>query len=146
VLIASGAAFLGIYGYSAYAPSKFAIRGLAEILRLEMAVHGISVTVACPPDTDTPQLESENRSKPALTREITAGGGLWPADKVAMAIVTAARKGRFMVGPGLAIEALSRFHSLAGPFFRLRQARLLRQKMGSGGRATKTKRQSFTDL
>jgi 3-dehydrosphinganine reductase len=106
---------------------------LAEILRLELAPHGISVTVACPPDTDTPQLEAENRSKPALTRRITATGGIWPADKIAAAIVLGAQKGRFMVAPGLAMAGLARFHGFVSPFFRLRQARLLRQEMEQGG-------------
>ena len=35
VLVASGAALIGLYGYSSYAPSKFAVRGLAEALRSE---------------------------------------------------------------------------------------------------------------
>lgn len=126
VLVSSGAAFLGIYGLSAYAPSKFAVRGLAEILRLELAGHGISVTLACPPDTDTPQLAEEERTKPALTRRISSAGGVWSADAVASAMIDAAISGRFLVGPGWAIRALSIFHSLVGPIFRLRQSRLLR--------------------
>ena len=59
VFIASGAAFVGLYGYSIYAPSKFAVRGLAECLRVELKGHGISVTLACPGDTNTPQLAAE---------------------------------------------------------------------------------------
>lgn len=129
VLIASGAAFLGIYGYSAYAPSKFAVRGFAEILRLELAEHGISVTLACPPDTDTPQLAEEELTKPAVTRRISSAGGIWPADAVAAAIVAAADKKRFWVGPGRMIGALAYFHSIIGPIFHLRQRRLLRHEI-----------------
>lgn len=131
VLIASGAAFLGIYGYSAYAPSKFAVRGLAEILRLELAGHGISVTLACPPDTDTPQLAEEQLTKPALTQRISSGGGLWSAGAVASAIVEAASKRRFWAGPGRAIAALTYLHSLIGPIFHLRQRRLLRHELAN---------------
>src|SRR5579872_6205364 len=36
VLISSGAALMGIFGYSSYGPSKFAVRGLAETLRAEL--------------------------------------------------------------------------------------------------------------
>lgn len=126
VLIASGAAFLGIYGYSAYAPSKFAVRGLAEILRLELAEHGVSVTLASPPDTDTPQLAEEELTKPALTRRISSAGGLWSADAVAFAIIAAATRRRFRVGPGRMIGALTYFHSIIAPIFHLRQRRLLR--------------------
>lgn len=128
VLIASGAAFLGIYGYSAYAPSKFAIRGLAEILRLELAEHGISVTLACPPDTDTPQLAEEELTKPPVTRRISSAGGVWSADTVASAIVAAATRRRFRVGPGRMIGALTYFHSIIAPIFHLRQRRLLRHE------------------
>lgn len=132
VLVASGAAFLGIYGYSAYAPTKFAVRGLAEILRLELGHHGVSVTLSCPPDTDTPQLAAEMKTKPALTRRISAGGGVWPADQVAEAIIAAARKRRFLVGPGWSIRALASFHSVVAPFFYIRQRLLLRRAAKAG--------------
>ncbi len=132
VLVASGAAFVGIYGYSAYAPSKFAVRALAEVLRVELALSGISVTVACPPDTQTPQLAYENAYKPSLTRRITEGGGVWSADDVGAAIIKGALNRKFMVGPGVAVAALSSFHSLIAPIFRLRQTSLLRQEAVRG--------------
>ncbi|RYF30435.1 MAG: SDR family NAD(P)-dependent oxidoreductase [Comamonadaceae bacterium] len=126
VLVSSGAAFLGIYGLSAYAPSKFAVRGLAEILRLELGSHGVSVTLACPPDTDTPQLAEEQKTRPDFTRRIASVAGVLTAERVASAIVDAGLKRRFLVGPGWAIWALSTFHSVVGPFFRLRQSLMLR--------------------
>lgn len=52
-LVSSGAAFIGIAGYSGYAPGKFAVRALAEILRLEVADDGITVSFVAPPDTET---------------------------------------------------------------------------------------------
>ena len=93
--VASGAALVGIYGYSGYAPSKFAVRGLAEVLRVELREYGISVTLALPPDTNTPQLEFETKLRPTPTKEIAGVAGVWDPDKVALAIVTGARKGRF---------------------------------------------------
>ena len=36
VLVASQAAFLGIYGYTVYSGTKFALRGLAESLHMEV--------------------------------------------------------------------------------------------------------------
>lgn len=128
VLVASGAAFLGIYGLSAYAPSKFAVRGLAEILRLELGACGISVTLACPPDTDTPQLAEEQRTRPDFTRRIASTAGVWSAEAVASAMIDAALKRRFLVGPGWAIRALASFHSIISPIFRLRQSLMLRHE------------------
>jgi 3-dehydrosphinganine reductase len=43
-----------IYGYTAYAASKWAIRGLAESLQMELRPFNILVAVSYPPDTDTP--------------------------------------------------------------------------------------------
>lgn len=130
VFVSSGAAFFGIYGYSAYAPSKFAMRGLAEVLRVELAPHGIGVTLAYPPDTDTPQLVAENETKPLATKQITAGGGLWSADAVAERILRAVEKGRFVVAPGLQMTVLAHAHSLLGPALRIWQTRIARNQRG----------------
>ncbi|WP_230362695.1 SDR family oxidoreductase [Ancylobacter sp. Lp-2] len=126
VFVSSGAGLFGIYGYSAYAPSKFAVRGLAEVLRVELAPLGIGVTVAYPPDTRTPQLEAERRTKPAATRLITAGGGEWEAEAVARKIIAGALAGRFTVAPGLPTAFVNLFHSVIAPLLRARQRRLIR--------------------
>lgn len=126
-LISSGAAFLGIVGYSAYAPSKFAVRGLAEILRLELAPEGIAVSLACPPDTQTPQLERERHSRPLVTRLIAEQGGVMPARQVAERIISRAEAGAFLLAPSRPVALLARFHSLYGPFFARQQQRLLRR-------------------
>lgn len=38
-------------GYSSYAPSKWALRGLADCLRNELQGTGVGISVAYPPDT-----------------------------------------------------------------------------------------------
>ena len=45
---------VAIHGFSAYAASKWALRGLAEALAMEVRPAGVLVSVAYPPDTDTP--------------------------------------------------------------------------------------------
>lgn len=127
VFVSSGAAFFGIYGYSAYAPSKFAMRALAEVLRVELAPRGISVTLAYPPDTDTPMLAAEERLKPEATRKITAGGGLWQPDAVARLILRRADRGRFTATPGVQMTALLWLHSLLAPALRRWQAGIVRR-------------------
>ncbi|MEL7114286.1 MAG: SDR family oxidoreductase [Pseudomonadota bacterium] len=126
VFVSSGAAFFGIYGYTAYAPPKFAMRGLAETLRVELAPE-ISVTLAYPPDTETPMLEAEERTKPAATKEITASGGVWSAKDVAELIIKRAEKGKFIVTPGLTLTALCLLHSLLGPALRAWQLRVAKR-------------------
>lgn len=114
-LISSGAALIGIYGYSPYSPTKFALKGLAECLRAELKPSGISVTIAYPPDTDTPQLAEENRAKPYETKKITQTGGLWSAERVARAIVLGLVRKKFIVAPGFQMWFMARFGSLALP-------------------------------
>ena len=127
VFVSSGAAFFGIYGYSAYAPSKFALRGLAEVLRVELKPRNISVTLAYPPDTETPSLAAEAANKPGPTKDITASGGVWSARDVARLIVKRAAKGRFAVAPGLQMRALLVLHSLIAPALRVWQGTIVRK-------------------
>lgn len=76
VITASQAALMGVYGYSAYSASKFALRGLAETIAMEAKQDGVSVTLALPADTDTPGFERENKEKPEETKIISGSGGL----------------------------------------------------------------------
>lgn len=45
---------MGIYGYTAYSASKFALRGMAEALQQEVIAEDIHVSLIFPPDTETP--------------------------------------------------------------------------------------------
>lgn len=96
-LVSSVAGYTGIYGYSAYAPTKFAITGLAECLRMEGAAGGIRVTVVFPPDTETPMLEYERAHAPARTRAITSGARALPAAVVARKFVAGIVRGDFEI-------------------------------------------------
>ncbi|MEM9217238.1 MAG: SDR family oxidoreductase [Cyanobacteria bacterium P01_F01_bin.150] len=115
VMISSGAGLVGLYGYSAYGPSKFALRGLAESLRGELKPLGVGVAIAYPPDTDTPQLAEENKTKPPATKEITATAKLWQPDDIAQVILTAVEQGKFEITPGFEMTILNRLHSLIAP-------------------------------
>ncbi|WP_197916868.1 SDR family NAD(P)-dependent oxidoreductase [Thiosulfatihalobacter marinus] len=126
-LVSSGAAFFGIYGYSSYAPSKFALRGLGEVLHVELEPRGIDVTICYPPDTQTPMLEAEMATKPAATVEITRGGGLWQAEAVAARLIAGMQAGRLVVAPGFQMAGLNRFTSLIAPILRWHQRRLIRK-------------------
>ncbi|MEO0925855.1 MAG: SDR family oxidoreductase [Cyanobacteria bacterium J06643_13] len=115
VLVSSGAGLIGIYGYTSYCPSKFALRGLAESLRGELKPQGISVAVVYPPDTDTPQLAAENKIKPAETQQITATAKTWSATAVAQEIMRGMEKKQLAIAPGLELKILNRWHSLLSP-------------------------------
>jgi 3-dehydrosphinganine reductase len=115
VLVASTVAFVGIYGYSAYAPAKHAVRGLAETLRPELKPYGITVACAYPPDTQTPGFDRENAQKPDVTRRISGGIRPRPAGTVAAAIVTGIERGRRVITADPATAALARTGGLVAP-------------------------------
>ena len=118
VFIASGAAFVGLFGYSSYGPSKFAVRALAECLRVELKTHGISVTLVCPGDTDTPQLAAELPMRPKVTSLLANGGSVLSPETVAEKLVWASTRGRFLVTFGWQLRFLGRTHSLIAPLVR----------------------------
>jgi 3-dehydrosphinganine reductase len=114
-LVSSAAGLLGLFGYSAYSSSKFALRGLAEALRAELKRDGIAVSIAYPPDTDTPMLAEEMRTGLPETRRIASHAGIWSAEAVARAVVRGIDRGRFAITPGWKLTLLRLFHGLAAP-------------------------------
>lgn len=106
VNVGSVAGLIGIYGYSAYSPTKFAITGFSESIRMELKVHGIRVSLLCPPDTDTPQLTSENRHKPMETRAVAGNAGVMSADDVARYTLCSMTRGKFMILPNFESRAI----------------------------------------
>jgi len=116
--ISSAAGLVGIFGYTPYAPAKFAVRGLLEALRCELAPYGVHVGCVCPADTETPQLAYENRFKPPETRAISGQIKPLTADHVAQAIVRGIEKQEFLIMPDWQTRVLSRTAGLMrGTFY-----------------------------
>ncbi|HET7278726.1 MAG TPA: SDR family oxidoreductase [Dermatophilaceae bacterium] len=110
--ISSTAGLVGIFGYSAYSPPKFAVRALLEVLRMELRPMGIHVGCVCPPDTDTPQLAYENRYKPTETFAISGAIKPYTADRVAASIVAGMEQGRFLITPDWQTKVVARTSGL----------------------------------
>lgn len=98
--ISSSAGFIGVYGYTAYCASKFAVRGFSDALRSEIKNCGVSVSLVFPPDTDTPQLAYEEPFKPPITREVTKSAGLMSPDQVARKVLDGVDRGKYIIIPG----------------------------------------------
>jgi 3-dehydrosphinganine reductase len=101
VNISSMAGFLGVFGYTAYSASKYAVRGFSDVLRSEMKPHGIGVSLVFPPDTETPQLAYEEQYKPAETKALTESGGRMSPENVAKSILKGIERGKYLILPGL---------------------------------------------
>lgn len=125
--ISSVAGIMGLFGYSAYAPSKFAVRGLLESLRHELKPYNISVSIVYPPDTDTPQLAYENQHKPLETQRIDGAIKPISADKMAIAIVRGITKRSFTITGDRQSSMLVRWASVADPVLRIFMDRTIRK-------------------
>lgn len=118
IAISSAAGLLGIYGYCAYGPAKFAVRGLMQSLRDEMRPHGVHVGCVYPPDVDTPQLAEENQWKPAETAAISGTIKPMTAERVAETIVRGIERRRFAIYPNRSTALLAGLGPLAAPLLR----------------------------
>jgi len=100
VNVSSVAGIIGVFGLSDYCASKFGIIGLSEALRSELKQYNIRVSVLCPPDTDTPAFEVENRTKPPETKAISETAALMQPAEVATALLRGMQKSKFLIVPG----------------------------------------------
>jgi 3-dehydrosphinganine reductase len=95
--VSSVAGYVGLFGYSHYAPSKFAVTGLAECLRMEFQDYGIQVTVVYPPDTNTPMHERERLQTLPECAALSANAKVVSADYVAVQLANGIQNGRYEV-------------------------------------------------
>jgi 3-dehydrosphinganine reductase len=135
VLVSSTAGLIGVFGYSAYAPAKFAVRGLAETLRPELAPNGIVVACAYPPDTLTPGFDRESELKPPETARISAAIKPRDAEHVASAIVRGVERDRLVITADLQTAALAHAAGLLAPYVRRTMDRTVRRVRGTVRRA-----------
>jgi 3-dehydrosphinganine reductase len=111
--VGSTASLVGIHGYAAYTPPKFALYGLSEVLRAELAPRGIGVTIVLPTSTRTAMLERELEEAPPETRRIITSTRVLEPEEVAEAALGAVARGRFEVVPGRDVSLQMRVYRLA---------------------------------
>ena len=115
VFVASQVAQVAIHGYTAYAASKWALRGLAEALQMEVKPYGIFVSVAYPPDTDTPGYATEMETKPNITKKLSESGTLFKPDDVAKDVLNQISYQYFGITIGLDGWLLKQLHPGMSP-------------------------------
>ncbi|CAJ1968762.1 unnamed protein product [Cylindrotheca closterium] len=91
-LTSSVAGQAGVYGYSAYTPTKAAIVGFANCLVHELLTTkpNLHVQVAFPADTQTPGYQEEIKMMPAITKALNETSGLANPLETAKAMADAA--------------------------------------------------------
>lgn len=106
LIVSSMAGLSGVAGYTAYSASKFALRGLAESLHMELAhvapPHArIFVSLVSPPDVDTESYAAEQLIKPRECKLISEGTGVFSPQSIARDMITGALDSwRFLVNSG----------------------------------------------
>jgi 3-dehydrosphinganine reductase len=120
VVVSSTLGVTGGFGYAAYSPAKFAVRGLAEALRAELRLRGILVSCAVPAATDTPGHSREQQGKSEWLRRAAPPGRLLTPEQVAAAIVDGARRGRFLITADRRTRTMARLSSVLAPLLRAR--------------------------
>jgi len=94
VFTSSAAGQVGIYGYTAYSASKYALRGLAEALQMEMLRENIFIQVVTPPDTDTPGYKLDRDEMPEETKLMCDSAGFFKPEDIARKMVSSATQHR----------------------------------------------------
>jgi 3-dehydrosphinganine reductase len=100
VFVSSVAGFLGMIGYTAYAPTKFAVKGFVDSLRTEISHTGVKLSIVFPPDTETPSLEAEQPFQPPILVAMNENAPPMTADAVAKVILNGIARERYIITPG----------------------------------------------
>ncbi|MBF6081905.1 SDR family oxidoreductase [Nocardia cyriacigeorgica] len=103
VNVSSAAGLLALPWHAAYSASKYGLRGLSEVLRFELAQHGISVHLVAPGAVNTPLVQSfelvgvdkEDPRVRKLVKRFTSHAVA--PEKVASAILRGIERNRFIV-------------------------------------------------
>jgi len=114
-MISSGAALVGIFGYTAYCASKSALVGFAEALSAEAEAFGVRISICFPPDTLTPQYRREISMRPAEAKILMGSVKPWSAEAVAARIVRGLEQGKAKIHFGFSLAALAYFGPLIKP-------------------------------
>lgn len=118
VLISSVVGLIGVFGYAAYAPTKFAVRGYGLALDAELRDKGIRVGIAYPPDTLTPGFERENLTKPIETHRVSGAVKPIPPERMADAIVRGIERNRLHITADRQTAVMAALLDLPGPGLR----------------------------
>ncbi|EFO92398.1 hypothetical protein CRE_11123 [Caenorhabditis remanei] len=99
--VSSAAGQFAIFGYSAYSPTKFALRGFADTLHMELLPYKVNVGVLYPPNTDTEGFKEELLTMPEETKLMSDAAGLFTPKFVAEAHLKDIADGNYTTTIGL---------------------------------------------
>lgn len=119
VNVSSAAGIVALPWHAAYSASKYGLRGASEVLRFDLARHGIGVSVVVPgavktPLVDTVEIAGVDRAEPNVERWVRRfGGHAVSSDRAAEKILAGVAKNRYLVYTSGDIRVLYAFKRLA---------------------------------
>lgn len=119
VNVSSAAGLVALPWHAAYSASKYGLRGLSEVLRFDLARHGIGVSLVVPGAVNTPLVQSVqiagiDRDHPKVQRWVALFSGHAVApEKVADRILAGVARNRYLIYTSPDIRALYLFKRLA---------------------------------
>lgn len=101
VFMSSLAGLVFVFGFNIYTSTKYALKGLAESLRIELMPHNIRVSLVCPGFTETPMLDQadEIASNSELLQKLCHydRASAQSPDEVAKKTMEGVKKGDFLI-------------------------------------------------
>jgi 3-dehydrosphinganine reductase len=101
VNISSVAGLMGVFGYTTYCSSKFALVGLTESLRYEMKPLGVGVHIVCPSEFVSPMTLDLNDTRTPENKAHTLTIPEYDIDTMVKDTIKGIEKGTFLIIPGL---------------------------------------------
>lgn len=101
VFVASIAGLVSNYAYAAYCASKFATVGLASVLRLELKLKGIDVSVCCPAEIDTPLVVEERKTLHPISAALKDFVGTMGVEPACDSMMKQIARRKFEIIPGV---------------------------------------------
>jgi len=116
--ISSMSGLMGVYGYSAYCASKYAVTGFVLALQQELYGTGVSASLICPSEVATPMIAAEADSVLPQTRLLKDLAGTMSPDKAADLIIKGIKKNKPIVITGFVANLFDFTHRVFPGLFR----------------------------
>jgi NAD(P)-dependent dehydrogenase (short-subunit alcohol dehydrogenase family) len=119
VNVSSAAGLVALPWHAAYSASKYGLRGLSEVLRFDLARHGIGVSVVVPgavrtPLVDTVEIAGVDRENPQVAKWVKrfSGHAVTP-ERAAERMLAGIERNRFLIYTSADIRAFYAFKRFA---------------------------------
>lgn len=112
VNVASVGGLMGAFGCSAYCASKYALCGLTEVLKQELAPRGVSAHLVCPPEFASPMTDGLDDRRTPENRAIAHTIKPMSLEAVTTSTLAGLDRGDYLIINGAAARTTVRFSRL----------------------------------